>query len=85
MNKTKWTGLDQRTFVAFTQETPEGEKAHVDPFTIVVSPSGVSFKGVMVGELQTQNELQDFAKLFGEVWKERLKLRPQIVTSESGH
>ena len=91
MKKVKWTGLDQRTVVSFVQVVPQKEGdttkevSTVDPFTITVSPSGISFKGSMVGELQEQKELQEFAKLIGDVWKERLSLRPKLVTSPSGH
>lgn len=85
MKKVKWTGLDQRVVVTFVQVVPEGMTANVDPFTITATPSGISFKGSMLGEMTSQNDLQDFAKLFSEVWKERLKLRPQIVTTPSGH
>lgn len=85
MDKTKWTNLEQRTCVSFTQKTPEGMTAAVDPFTITASPSGISFKGSMVGELSNEAELQAFAKLFSDIWVERKRLRPAIVTSPSGH
>lgn len=79
--KTKFTGMDGRTVVAFVQKDGHA----VDPFTITASPSGVSFKGIMVGEFSGQNDLQEWAKLMGDVWRERLKLRPSIVTTPAGH
>lgn len=81
LEKTKFTGLDGRVVVAFVQKN----STKVDPFTITASPSGISFKGTMEGEFTKQNDLEVFAKLFSEIWKERLRLRPSIVTSPSGH
>lgn len=79
--KTKFTGLDGRVVVAFVQKG----STKVDPFTITASPSGVSFKGTMEGEFTSQNDIQDFAKAFTDIWAERLRLRPNIVTTSTGH
>lgn len=75
--KTKYSGLDGRTYVAFTQR----ESTALIPFQIIASPSGLSFKGTMEGEIQKNlPEMQDFAKMVGEAWREHLKLRPIIKT-----
>lgn len=85
MDRLKWTGPDNRTYVTYTQKNPEGympREVSLDAFTITVSPSGVSFKGKMIGEMSDQADLQDFAKIMGDVWKDRLKLRVHIVAPD---
>lgn len=81
MDKLKFTDLSGRTVVAFVQKG----STKIDPFTITASPSGISFKGTLEGELNKQDELEKFAKLFTDIWAERLRLRPTIVQSPSGH
>lgn len=80
MDRLKWTGPDGRTYVTYTQK--HADNVTLDAFTITVSPSGVSFKGKMLGELDDQADLQGFAKLMGDVWKDRLKLRIHIVAPD---
>jgi hypothetical protein len=75
--KSKYSGIDGRTYVAFTQKNSTQEK----PFQIIASPSGVSFKGTMEGEIQKNlPEMQDFARMVAEAWKEHLRLKPIIKT-----
>jgi hypothetical protein len=49
------------------------------PFTIRATPHGVNFEGTLKSPITDHNDLQEFARLMGDAWKEHLKLRPQIV------
>ena len=78
MVREKYTGLDNRTYVKWTEASTTGE-IQTRPFTIVASPSGISIRGAMLGEIENVTELQEFAKIISEAQIEQRKLRPQLV------
>lgn len=71
MDKVKFTGIDGTPQCLFRQKGVDPKSA----FTIIVTPTGVRFKGNMIGELEGQSDLQSLAKLIDEVWRERMKMR----------
>lgn len=77
---TKFTGLDGRVVVAFTED-----RAGVDAFTIKINPEGMWFTGTSEMKITTEAELQDFAKMISNIWSEQRKLRPKLTTSLAGH
>ncbi len=79
MEKTKFVGMDGTPTIVFRQKGV----APVTAFTITCTPTGISFKNKMIGELEGQLDLRAFAKLMDEVWRERSKLRNWKAPVES--
>ena len=80
MKKEKFSGLDGRTYVRWTEESSTEPRA----FQVEASPSGIRFKGTMAGEIEDGEELQVFAKLLSDVWVEHHKLRQALLGDALG-
>jgi len=74
MKKEKYSGLDGRTYVRWTEENSTEPRA----FIIEASPSGIRLKGTMSSEIETMEELQEFAKLISDCQLEHIKLRKEV-------
>lgn len=73
--RTKFDSLDGKTVVALTSED--------DKFQLKASRSGVMINGEL--EIEGMQELDQFAKLLSDAWKEHLRLKPKLQSSLSGH
>lgn len=70
--KTKFTGLDGKTKVGWSEENSD--------FEVRADSSGVFFKGTMKSPVANMTMLQDFAELVTEAWKEHSRLVPKLTT-----
>lgn len=50
---------------------------------IVASPGGVAINGPLV--IINPREMDTFARLFSDMWKEHLKMKPDLMAGLSGH
>lgn len=73
--KTKYDSLDGKVIVAYTTED--------SAFSMKASRAGVTFQGELT--LESQAELQEFAKLLSDVWTDHRKLVPKLSSTLSGH
>lgn len=73
--KEKVSLLDGRTVSRWIEK----DSTEARPFRIEASPSGIRFSGTMQGEIEDMKELQAFAKLLDEIWRERVRLRPVLM------
>lgn len=69
--------MDGKTYVSFTSPTNP-------PFKATAGANGISFMGVS-HVISTMSELNAFAELVGELWKEHVKLAPNLRESLTGH
>ncbi len=80
-DKIPHTGMDGKVTVSFVEKSDK-----LNPFKFVVSREGLHFEGEMKGRIVTQQDLQDFAKLLGEiVWAEKMRHDPKIHSTIAGH
>lgn len=54
------------------------------PFIVEASPSGITIRGTMSGEIQDREDLDSLAEVIGDAWSEHRKLIPKIL-SATGH
>lgn len=73
-------GLDGRRTITFIQKD-----GGVQPFCVVATPSGISFRGTMNGEFESGDDLASLRDVIGKAWDWHLKLVPKLVMSASGH
>jgi hypothetical protein len=80
--QTKYTNLENKTIVAFTEQSGSAHE-----FSVKCSSQGIWFEGSLDFKLSTQKELQEFARLIGDAVTEHRKLAPKISTNTSlaGH
>jgi hypothetical protein len=71
---TKFTDLTNKTIVTLTEQDSD--------FVIKLSPQGMLFEGKLKKIIQTEKDLQDFAKLVSDAWSEHRKLAPKIVKGD---
>lgn len=76
VSKAKFDGLDGRTTVTYTENN-----ASDNPFKITCTAQGITLSGKMEKVLTSNDELQDFARLIAEAWKDHTRLKPRIITS----
>lgn len=77
--KSKIDGLDGRTKVLFQEDSGDA-----DPFTLTATPQGITFTGKLGVILDSNDMLQEFARLVGAGWSEHTKLRPKIYSPSEG-
>ena len=78
--KTKYTAIDNKTIVAFTEQSGSAHE-----FSVKASGQGIWFEGALSHKIDNEKELNDFARLIGDAWKEHQKLAPKIVMTAAGH
>lgn len=71
----KYSSLSGMTTVRLEQIT-----GHPYPFKICCDSAGINFDGILC--IESQSELQDFARLIGDAWKEHLLLAPKIYAPD---
>ena len=76
--KDKYSSLDGRTKVLITLK---GETK----FVVQATPSGIELMSPMNVEISDREELDHYAQLIAEGWKEHIKLIPKIAKTVSGH
>lgn len=76
--KNKYSSLDGRTKVMVTLKGPKS-------FCVQATPSGVELMGPLSTEISDREELDHYAQLVAEGWKEHIKLIPKISRTLSGH
>lgn len=81
MVKEKYSGLDGRTYVRFTEENSVESR----PFTIEASASGLRIKGTMQAEIEDNEELQAWAKTMSDAWVQHDLLRKDALAQISGN
>lgn len=81
--KTKTSALDGETEVKYTQQV-EGKDAPFPPFRIVARKDGMHFEG-QSAKITDMKDLQDFAKVVSDAWKDHTSLQVKISTTISGH
>lgn len=74
MKKIQFIGADGMPNISFVQEGQTSQ-----PFTIIVSPAGLRIKGVMLGEITNNNELNALAREIATAWEEFRKLQKQLL------
>lgn len=80
VDKISFKGMDGTPNILFKQKLADPKTG----FCIVCSPTGIRFKGTMLGEMSSYQDLQAFAKLMDQVWRERQKLmrwKPDPITA----
>lgn len=68
--------------VVYTQ-VPHGEEQPFPPFKIIASKLGVKFEGQSC-TVTDMEELQEFAKVLSEAWKDHRNLIPKLETESGG-
>lgn len=81
--KTKTDALDGQVEVKYTQQV-EGKDAPFPPFRIVARRDGVHFEGTSA-KITDMKDLQEFAKIVSDAWKDHTSLQVKIATTLSGH
>lgn len=76
--KNKYSSMDGRTKVMVTLKGPK-------EFCVQGTPSGVELMGPLNLELESREDLDSFAQLIVEGWKEHLLLKPKLSRTLSGH
>ena len=77
--KKKITSMDNRPRFQFIEKS-----AQFLPFIIEASPSGITIRGTMSGEIESGADLEVLAEAIGNAWSEHRKLVPKIL-SATGH
>lgn len=72
--RTKYSALDGQTVIRYQEP---------DEFHLEARPYGLTITGNFV--LETETQLQEFAKLLSEAWQDRRNLKPKLYNSVSGH
>jgi hypothetical protein len=54
-----------------------------DDARVTASPGGISIKGPLI--IINPTEMDTFARLVANTWKEHLKMKPNLMASISGH
>lgn len=73
--RTKFDSLDGKTIVAFTTDD--------DAFQLRSNKSELILKGEL--SIDSEADLQAFAKLMADAWTEHRRLKPKLQTTLSGH
>lgn len=75
--------LTAETTIRYVSED-DGSLSDDPAFTLEVDKKGLRIFG-KCPEITTQNDLQDFARLISDMWREHLTLAPKITQNLSGH
>lgn len=73
--KSKFSNLLGQAQVDFTEHNSND----VMPFIIRCTASGINFEGTLKKSISSQDELQEFARMIADAWKEHKSLSPKIV------
>lgn len=80
----KYSDLDGKTKVTYTHELEQpGDGLDPVKFVITCQGDGCHFEGSLT--IQTEEQLQRFAKILSDAWVDRRKLAPKLTGSVSGH
>lgn len=71
--KDKFTRLDGLTVVSWVEDA-----VVATPFTVCADRTGVNFKGTLKEPISDKKQLNDFARLIADAWKEHVKLAPKV-------
>ncbi len=55
-----------------------------DEFTITVNQKGMRIRGHLVATITSEKDLQDFARLISDCWKDHKKLVPKVSVGFGG-
>jgi hypothetical protein len=79
----KYSALDGKTKVCWIQKSTDDTPLE-NAFVVEVDSAGMRFRGNSP-TIQTTKDLRDWAKMIDDVWREHLKLAPELYTTPSGH